>query len=83
MIKKTNSNYCFSLAFFSSRTFAQSKKKEKTDKESSIKVKLKVLTPKKEQNRIKVIDSTAVTQRGLIDVHKIDNKYLFEIPILF
>lgn len=27
----------------------------------------------------KVIDSTAVTQRGLIDVHKIDDKYLFEI----
>jgi hypothetical protein len=35
------------------------------------------------QSRIKVIDSTAVTQRGLIDVHKVDNKYLFEIPILF
>ena len=27
----------------------------------------------------KVIDSTAVTQKGLIDVHKIDDKYLFEI----
>ena len=28
----------------------------------------------------KVIDSSAVTQKGLIDVHKMDNKYLFEIP---
>ena len=27
----------------------------------------------------KVIDSTAVTQRGLIDVHKVGDKYLFEI----
>lgn len=28
----------------------------------------------------KVVDSTAVTQKGLIDVHKMDQKYLFEIP---
>ncbi|MFY7938906.1 MAG: DUF5118 domain-containing protein, partial [Flavobacterium sp.] len=27
----------------------------------------------------KVIDSTAVTQKGLIDVHKVGEKYLFEI----
>ncbi len=27
----------------------------------------------------KVIDSSAVTQKGLIDIHKIDNKYLFEV----
>ena len=27
----------------------------------------------------KVIDSTAVTQKGLIDVHKVADKYLFEI----
>ena len=27
----------------------------------------------------KVIDSTAITQKGLIDVHKIGEKYLFEI----
>ena len=28
----------------------------------------------------KVIDTTAVTQKGLIDIHKMDAKYLFEIP---
>ena len=28
----------------------------------------------------KVIDSTAITQKGLIDVHKVADKYLFEIP---
>ena len=27
----------------------------------------------------KVIDSTAVTQKGLIDVHKVGDKYLFEV----
>lgn len=27
----------------------------------------------------KVIDSTAVTQKGLLDVHKVDDKYLYEI----
>jgi hypothetical protein len=42
--------------------------------------KLKVLTKKEPKPYKKVIDSTAVTQRGLIDVHKVDNKYLFEIP---
>ncbi len=36
----------------------------------------KLLIPKPYK---KVIDSSAVTQKGLIDVHKIDNKYLFEI----
>jgi hypothetical protein len=41
------------LLFSAQETFAQSKKKEKTDKESSTKVKLKVLTPKKEQKPYK------------------------------
>jgi Met-zincin/Domain of unknown function (DUF5117)/Domain of unknown function (DUF5118) len=27
-----------------------------------------------------VVDSTAITQKGLMTVHKIDDKYLFEIP---
>jgi hypothetical protein len=71
------------LSFFSAQeTFAQSKKKKKADKESSAKVETKGADAKKEPKPYKkVIDSTAVTQRGLID--KIDNKYLFEIPILF
>ena len=36
----------------------------------------KLLIPKPYK---KVIDSSAVTQKGLIDIHKIDNKYLFEV----
>jgi hypothetical protein len=59
----------FPLLFFSSRNICSKQEKKKKDKVPP-KWKLKVLTPKKNQSRIKVIDSTAVTQRGLIDVHK-------------
>jgi hypothetical protein len=55
---------------FSSRTFAQSKKKKKADKESSIKWKLKVLTPKKEPKPYKKLLIQLQLRRGLIDVHK-------------
>jgi hypothetical protein len=44
---KTNSNYCFSLAFSAQETFAQSKKKGKQIKKVPPKWKLKVLTPKR------------------------------------
>ncbi|CAM3406437.1 DUF5117 domain-containing protein [Aquirufa ecclesiirivi] len=43
-------------------------------------------TPKVDANKKgpkpynKVVDSTAVTQKGLFDVHKVDQKFLFEIP---
>ncbi|WP_198008511.1 zinc-dependent metalloprotease [Flavobacterium sp. ACAM 123] len=72
----------FCLFLFSAQeTFAQSKKKRKAAKEAAAKVEAKGSDTKKEPKPYKkVIDSTAVTQRGLIDVHKMDNKYLFEIP---
>lgn len=62
-------------------TFAQSKKKKGKDKNSVSAAD----TPKADAKKApkpynKVIDSTAVTQKGLIDVHKVEEKYLFEIP---
>ena len=62
-------------------TFAQSKKKKGKDKNSVSAAD----TPKADAKKVpkpynKVIDSTAVTQKGLIDVHKVEEKYLFEIP---
>jgi hypothetical protein len=36
------------------------------------------MMPRRTKPYKKVIDSTAVTQKGLIDVHQIDNKYLLK-----
>jgi hypothetical protein len=70
-----------SLLFSVTGTFAQSKKKKKADKNPITAVDPKAADAKKKPKPYKkVIDSTAVTQKGLIDVHQIDNKYLFEIP---
>jgi hypothetical protein len=82
MIKKNLNLIIVCLLLFSAQeTFAQSKKKRKADKETATKVEAKSADTKKEPKPYKkIIDSTAVTQRGLIDVHKMDNKYLFEIP---
>ena len=69
------------LSFSATETFAQSKKKKKNDKTAVAAPMAKPAEGKKEPKPYKkVIDSTAVTQKGLIDVHKTDNKYLFEIP---
>ena len=82
MLKKQLAVIITCLLFcLSQETFAQSKKKRKSDKDAIAKVDSKAADTKKEPKPYKkVIDSSAVTQRGLIDVHKIDNKYLFEIP---
>ena len=82
MIKKTISlTILFLFVLISPEIVAQSSKKSKTDKGSDAKVDTKASDAKKEPKPYKkVIDSTAVTQKGLIDVHKMDNKYLFEIP---
>ena len=82
MIKKKLTLISICLIVFSAQeTFSQSKEKTKTDKNAIAKVEPKSAEAKKEPKPYKkVIDSTAVTQKGLIDVHKIDNKYLFEIP---
>lgn len=85
MVKKKLTLIITCLLFcFAQGTFAQSKKKKRADKNASAKVEAKAPESKdgkKEPKPYKkVIDSTAVTQKGLIDIHKINDKYLFEIP---
>lgn len=85
MVKKQFTLIMICLLFcFAQGTFAQSKKKRRADKNASAKVEAKAPESKdgkKEPKPYKkVIDSTAVTQKGLIDIHKINDKYLFEIP---
>ncbi|TDE43461.1 DUF5117 domain-containing protein [Flavobacterium rhamnosiphilum] len=85
MVKKKLTLIITCLLFcFAQGTFAQSKKKKRADKNASAKVEAKAPDAKdgkKEPKPYKkVIDSTAVTQKGLIDIHKINDKYLFEIP---
>jgi len=62
-------------------SFAQKRKKKDAAKSEVTKAE----APKKDEKKKpkpynKVIDSTAVTQKGLIDIHAIENAYLFEIP---
>jgi hypothetical protein len=82
MIKKTITILMMSVFVFSAQdTFAQSRKKKKDDKNATVKVEPKAADAKKEPKPYnKVIDTSAVTQVGLITVHKLNNKYLFEIP---
>ena len=85
MVKKKLTLIITCLLFcFAQGTFAQSKKKKRSDKNAPAKVEAKAPESKdgkKEPKPYKkVIDSTAVTQKGLIDIHKINDKYLFEIP---
>jgi hypothetical protein len=84
MLKKKLTLIIMCSLFFSVQgTFAQSKKKEKADKNAITAVDSKTADAKKEPKPYKKIDSTAVTQKGLIDVHQIDNKYLlkFRFPL--
>ena len=69
------------LIFSAQETFAQSRKdKKKAAINAAAKVEPKPADTKKEPKPYnKVIDTTAVTQNGLITVHKMDNKYLYEI----
>ena len=60
-------------------SFAQSKKKKDAGKEAP-KVEQKAPEKKGPKPYNKVVDSTAVTQKGLFNIHKTtDNKFLFEI----
>ncbi|WP_236023939.1 zinc-dependent metalloprotease [Flavobacterium flabelliforme] len=81
MIKKNLTLLIVSLFIFSAQgTIAQSRKDKKAAKNAMAKVDAKSSDLKKEPKPYrKVIDSTAVTQNGLITVHKIDQKYLYEI----
>ena len=65
------------LLFFNIKTVAQKKDKGAPPVTQEAK---KPETKKEPKPYKKVIDSTAVTQKGLIDVHKVSDKYLFEIP---
>ena len=56
----------FTLILFSSSLFSQ-KKPEKSDKD------------KKEKTYSDIITEKAVTDPGLFDVHKVDEKYYYEI----
>jgi hypothetical protein len=52
MMKKTNSNYCFSLLFSAQKHLLKARKK-KADKESSAKVETKGADAKRTKSRIK------------------------------
>jgi hypothetical protein len=81
MTKKLIVFTCLIVFSFSNSLLAQSKKKNKK-KASTEKVMPEAKKPdakKVPKPYRKVIDSTAVTQKGLIDVHKVAEKYLFEI----
>jgi hypothetical protein len=69
---------CF-LLLFCAESFAQKKEKKKKSKDKTEVVAKKPEEKKAPKPYKKVIDSTAVTQKGLIDVHKLKDKYLFEI----
>lgn len=68
------------LVCFSQGALSQNKKKKDAVKPAVAATE----TPKTDAKKgpkpyNKVIDTTAVTQKGLIDIHKMDSKYLFEI----
>ncbi|UGS22638.1 zinc-dependent metalloprotease [Flavobacterium channae] len=82
MIKKLTILSCLFAFFISSEAVAQKKKKDKkkAKTEAPAPSDAKKADGKKEPKPYnKVIDTTAVTQKGLIDVHKMGEKYLFEI----
>ena len=81
MLKKLTLLSCCLLFLVTLDATAQ-KKKKKGKQPTSVAISADAKKPevKKEPKPYnKVIDSTAVTQQGLIDVHKVGEKYLFEI----
>ena len=71
--------FCFFL-LTSAESFAQKKDKKNKKNTPPATAEAKKPDAKKEPKPYKkVIDSTAVTQKGLIDVHKVADKYLFEV----
>lgn len=70
--------FCFFL-IASAQIFAQKKNNNKNTPPPVVTDTKKPDEKKEPKPYKKVIDSTAVTQKGLIDVHKVADKYLFEI----
>ena len=71
--------FCFFL-LTSAESLAQKKDKKNKKTPPQATAEAKKPDAKKEPKPYKkVIDSTAVTQKGLIDVHKVADKYLFEV----
>ena len=72
---------CLFIFFLSADLLAQKKKKDqKKPSTEAVATDAKKPDAKKEPKPYKkVIDSTAITQKGLIDVHKVGDKYLFEV----
>ncbi len=62
---------CALVALSTSPVFAQEDNSEKTEKEDK---------KKKEKSYEDVITDEAITDEGLFDVHKVEDKYYFEIP---
>lgn len=79
MLKKITLLSTCLLLLLSIEGFAQKKDKKKKSKETVTASVKKPEEKKAPKPYNKVIDSSAVTQKGLIDVHKVDKKYLFEI----
>ena len=79
MLKKITLLSTCLLLLFSVGSFAQKKNKKKKSKDAITAIAKKPEEKKGPKPYKKVIDSTAITQKGLIDVHKVDKKFLFEI----
>ncbi|WP_344816313.1 zinc-dependent metalloprotease [Flavobacterium cheonanense] len=81
MIKKSIQIVFCLLLLTNTSSFSQKKDKKKNETPPpTVAADAKKPEAKKEPKPYKkVIDSTAVTQKGLIDVHKVGEKYLFEI----
>ncbi len=67
------------LLLFCTDSFGQRKERKKKSKNKTEVVAKKPEEKKGPKLYNKVIDSSAVTQKGLIDIHKLKDKYLFEI----
>ncbi|MCO6163529.1 zinc-dependent metalloprotease [Flavobacterium sp. NRK F7] len=79
MLKKVTLLATCLLLVFAVESHAQRKNKKKNAKATTTAQAKKPEEKKGPKPYNKVIDSSAVTQKGLIDVHKVDKKFLFEI----
>jgi hypothetical protein len=79
MLNKSLQVFILFLLFFNIESYAQKKDKKSKDTPPVTQDAKKPETKKEPKPYKKVIDSTAVTQNGLITVHKVADKYLFEI----